>query len=70
MRRCEIDMTQKTLEEKVDEIHEFCIRLEPIMKTVEALEKWAFIGNGAPSAKTQLYILWAAFLVLGGLALR
>ena len=59
----------KTMEDKIDEIHDAVIRFESVCAEVESLKKWKD-GNGVPGAKTQLYILWVAFILLGGVALR
>lgn len=53
----------KTLEEKVDEIHNFCIRMESVVEDVKSLKKWRD-GNGLPGAKFQLWVVWVAFLAV------
>ena len=58
----------KTTEGQVAAIYDFCIRMEPVVKAVNGLLKWRD-GNGLPGARTQLYILWGAFLIVGGILL-
>lgn len=61
--------SKKTMEEQIAHIHEFCIRLEPTIEDVKSLKKWRD-GNGRPGARTQLYILWAGFILVGGMTLK
>ena len=65
----EKEVMGKTIEDKIDDIHDAVIRFEAVRTEVECIRKWKD-GNGVPGAKTQLYILWVAFIILGGVALR
>lgn len=58
----------KSTEAQVAAIYDFCIRMEPVVKAVNNLQRWRD-GNGLPGARTQLYILWGAFLIMGSLLL-
>jgi hypothetical protein len=51
--------------EKLGKIHDFCIRMEPVIEDVKALKKWRD-GNGVPGARFQLWILWMSFLAVVG----
>ncbi len=53
----------ETLEEKVDVIYDYCIRMEPVIDDVSSLKKWRD-GNSWPGARFQVYVLWAVFVAI------
>lgn len=59
----------KATREKIDQIHDFVIRMESVCEDVRSLKRWRD-GNGWPGVKTQVYILWGAFTVIGAIAIR
>jgi hypothetical protein len=59
----------KTIEEKIDDIHESMIRMEPVCEDVKSLKKWRD-GNGVPGAKFQLWVLWCLFIAVIGVVLK
>lgn len=56
----------KTTEEKIDEIHDFTIRMEAVVEDVKSMKGWIY-GNGWPGARAQLYVLWGAFVIEGAI---
>ena len=62
-------MTKGDLEREIKRIHDAIIRLEPVCEKVEKHEKWIH-GNGVPGARTQLYVLWGFFIVLGTVTMK
>lgn len=62
-------MSKADLEKEIHKIHDAIIRLEPFCDKVEKHDKWIH-GNGIPGARTQLYILWGVFVVLGTITMR
>ena len=61
--------TDKTTREKINDIHDFVIRMEAVCDDVQSLKKWRD-GNGVPGAKTQLYILWGFFCGLSAITVK
>jgi len=62
-------MPPKTTEEKIDEMYEAMIRLEPFCEDVRRIKKWVE-GNGMPGAKFQLWVLWGLLLGAVGYVTR
>jgi hypothetical protein len=59
------DPEMHILKTELGKIHDFMIRLEPLIKDVECVKKWKD-GNGLPGAKFQLWVLWFVFLAVLG----
>jgi len=62
-------MDKDELEQKIQNIHDAIIRLEPFCEDVKSL-KHSVYGNGKIGIRTQVYILWGAFIAVGGLVVR
>ena len=51
-----------TMEEEIHKIHDFVIRMEPIIADVKEIKKWKTGNSGIfPGAQVQLWLLWIAF---------
>ena len=57
------------IEEKINKIHDFTIRMEPVIDEVERIRKWKD-GNGIPGARTQLWVLWGIFIIASAILIR
>lgn len=62
-------MEKDELEKRLNEIHDFLIRLEPICEDVRSLKKWRD-GNGIPGARFQLWVIWSLFMLLGAVLIK
>lgn len=58
----------KTTEEKISEMHDTIIRLEPFCKQVEKHEKALFNGGWGVVAQTK--VMWGIFCILGGIIVK
>lgn len=59
----------KETREKINQIHDFCVRMEAVKDDVTCLKHTVY-GNGKMGLRTQVIILWGVFAIVGGIAIK